>query len=173
MLQQLGTIACGNCTKGLKDCKQIAKEHPNAPKCECICHKKCSCGFNEDTSREIGHFKACAKYGEKTWWQDEEMNKKIKEIGEIESIFFADGRHNKECPTCGVSSISHQHLKGKKPNEYVELPDNVMHLSETKPEVSNEDYTMFVKNGRMCGFTDEQLDFLMDWLEYFNNKKHG
>ena len=35
--------------------------------------KECTCDFGEDTSREIGHFKGCPRYGEKTWWQEKDI----------------------------------------------------------------------------------------------------
>jgi hypothetical protein len=34
-----------------------------------IIKKKCTCGFPQETADEIGHFKACPCYGDKTWWQ--------------------------------------------------------------------------------------------------------
>ena len=33
---------------------------------------KCTCNFNEETAREIGHYKGCPCYGNKTWWQEKE-----------------------------------------------------------------------------------------------------
>jgi len=30
---------------------------------------RCTCGFPQETADEIGHYKGCPCYGEKTWWQ--------------------------------------------------------------------------------------------------------
>ena len=35
---------------------------------------KCTCFFDEDTAREIGHFLDCPQKDEKTWWQKKEDN---------------------------------------------------------------------------------------------------
>ena len=47
-----------------------------------------------------------------------------------EHYFFADGRHEKECPICGITSFSHYHAKGDGPKDYIRLYDNVMHLGK-------------------------------------------
>jgi hypothetical protein len=47
----------------------------------------CNGNFSSDTAREIGHYKGCPKYGEKTWWKEKsekifsrgKRNKKMKE----------------------------------------------------------------------------------------------
>lgn len=96
---------------------------------------------------------------------------------EIEYIFFTDGRHEKECPVCGIGSFSHQHLKGDKPKDYEVLPDNVMHLSskleddcDWKKEFDNEfifDYydntglQIFGNRKDNCPATDTEIkDFI-------------
>jgi len=35
---------------------------------------QCTCNFSKDTAREIGHYKGCPCYGEKTWWQDNQTS---------------------------------------------------------------------------------------------------
>lgn len=40
---------------------------------ECSLYQECTCPFDQDTAREIGHRLDCPRKDEKTWWAEERI----------------------------------------------------------------------------------------------------
>ena len=38
-------------------------------------NKNCTCGFSQETAREIGHKLNCPRKDDKTWWEEKEHAK--------------------------------------------------------------------------------------------------
>ena len=63
--------------------------------------KRCTCSFDEETAKEIGHFIDCPKKDEKTWWQEEEKEIKrcpicLKDfVPDLEAKDFVTGEWDK------------------------------------------------------------------------------
>ena len=93
-------------------------------------NKKCTCPFDKDTAREIGHLSDCPLKNEKTWWQ--KQTNKIKWVNECSGH---PKKHFEYCQGCDrVAWISEYELD----KDFISKDELVRLTKDLSPVTDNE-----------------------------------